>query len=196
MKQFYYTYKITLLKGSLAGHYYYGQHITKNLNDGYAGSGRKVLDYYTKYEKIEGVTYVKEILHFYNDQNELNQAEYDLICDKYKTDKLCLNLRAGGMQSGRSEETKKLVSEKLKGRTFSEESKQRMSESHKGNKNHLGCKHSEESKQKMSVIRKGKTPANKGKHISEETKSKISKFSKGRHWKVDPITKKRVWYDE
>lgn len=37
MNKFYYTYKITLLKGSLAGHYYYGQHRTSNLNDGYAG---------------------------------------------------------------------------------------------------------------------------------------------------------------
>lgn len=196
MTTFYYTYKITLLKGSLAGHYYYGQHITNNINDSYAGSGRKVCDYYKKYDKIEGVTYVKEILHFYNDTDELNQAEYDLIGDKYKTDKLCLNLRAGGMQSGRSEETKKLVSEKLKGRIFSEESKQKMSDAQMGNKNHLGYKNSEESKQKMSDAHKGKTPGNKGKHISEETKNKISKFSKGRHWKVDPITKKRVWYDE
>ena len=48
----------------------------------------------------------------------------------------------------------------------------------------------------MSEVHKGKTPANKGKHISEETRLKISKISKGRHWKVDPITKKRIWYDE
>lgn len=33
MHKFYYTYNITILKGSIAGHYYYGQHRTNNLND-------------------------------------------------------------------------------------------------------------------------------------------------------------------
>ena len=61
MKKFFYIYKITLIKGSFAGHYYFGQHRTNNLNDGYAGSGRILLNYYEKYGKIEGVTYVKEI---------------------------------------------------------------------------------------------------------------------------------------
>ena len=59
---FRYTYKITLLNGSLAGHYYFGQHSTDDLNDGYAGSGRLVTDYYKKYGKIEHQTYIKEII--------------------------------------------------------------------------------------------------------------------------------------
>ena len=31
--KYFYTYKITLLKGSLAGKYYYGQHKTNRLNE-------------------------------------------------------------------------------------------------------------------------------------------------------------------
>lgn len=129
MRKFLYTYKITLLKGRLAGHYYYGQHRTDNLNDGYAGSGRKIKDYFKHYEKIEGVTYVKEILHFYKTIEELNQAEYDLIGYKYKIDELCLNLKSGGNQCDFSEEAlnkfsswertpemRKKMSEKKKGK--------------------------------------------------------------------------------
>lgn len=36
-------------------------------------------------------------------------------------------------------------------------------------------KYSEQTRKKMSESHKGKTPANKGKHLSEETKNKIAK---------------------
>ena len=95
-KRYFYTYKITLLKGSLAGKYYYGQHITYNLNDGYCGSGTIIKSYYKKYRAIENITYVKEILKFYNDEKELDIAEKILIGDLWKTDDNCLNLKCGG----------------------------------------------------------------------------------------------------
>lgn len=115
MNKFYYTYKITLLKGSLAGYYYYGQHKTNNLNDGYAGSGRKIKDYYKKYGKIEHQTYIKEIISFYNDEDELNQAEKDLIADRYETDELCLNMKGGGIQPKFNSEIKKKTSKEKYG---------------------------------------------------------------------------------
>jgi hypothetical protein len=65
----------------------------------------------------------------------------------------------------KSEEHKLKISASLKGRIkseepwnkgkkkiYSQEALQKMSESHKGNKNMLGKKHSEESKQKMSLV--------------------------------------------
>ena len=71
----------------------------------------------------------------------------------------------------------------------SEETKRKMSEYWKGNKNSLGHKHSEETKRKLSETRKGKTAseetkrkiseANKGKTPSEETKRKMSEAKKG-----------------
>lgn len=96
MHKFYYTYKITLLKGSLAGHYYYGQHRTNNLDDGYCGSGRIIKDYFKCYDKIEHQTYIKEILAFYDNLDDLNKAEFELIGNKYEDDELCLNIRPGG----------------------------------------------------------------------------------------------------
>lgn len=184
MNKFYYTYKITLLKGNLAGHYYFGQHRTNNLNDGYTGSGRIIRDYFKKYEKIEHQTYIKEILAFYNNADELNEAEDNLIGDKWKNDELCLNLTRGGVRENFvvNEDTKLKISQsvkkyfeelddltpfqKFKGKHHSEETKKRISEHHRTNYHPL----------------------------TEETKNKIRKSSKGRHWKKDPETGKRIFY--
>lgn len=187
--KYYYTYKITLLKGSLAGHYYFGQHTTSNLNDGYAGSGRKITDYYKKYGKIEHQTYIKEIIAFYNNLDELNNAEAELIGDKYDTDNMCLNLKAGGNRSLLSAESVKLFSEVKKGNNHpmygkhhSEETRHKMSEAKKGDKNYLYGKHlSEETKKKLSESHKGRVTWIKGKHLSEEARQKKSISMKGKN---------------
>ena len=186
MKMFYYTYKITLLKGSLAGHYYYGQHRTNNLNDGYAGSGKIIKDYYKKYGKIEHQTYIKEFIAFYNNEDELSQAEKDLIGDKYITDNLCINLKQGGtnIPSGGG---------KI------------------GNKSRLGKHNSKEHNAKIglsnSISLKGKHRPEDVKHkisqsligikrnpFSIEHKRKLSEKKKGMHWKIDLETGKRIYY--
>ena len=173
---FYYTYKITLLKGSLAGHYYYGQHRTNNLNDSYAGSGIVIKDYFKKYDKIEHQTYIKDIIAFYNSPEELNKAEFELIGDKYITDNLCLNLIPGGNGKGRNkgykhtEETKQKISESNKGKIISSETREKMSEIAKNRK---GRKLSDETKEKIRIAALNRAP------ISEETKQKISKANKG-----------------
>lgn len=185
MHKFYYTYKITLLKGSLAGHYYYGQHRTNNINDGYAGSGRKIKDYYKKYGKIEHQTYIKEIISFYNDEDELNQAEKDLIGDKYKNDELCLNLcEGGGSSSGYklTEEQKKKLSDSHKGLHHSEETKRKISENNYTKLNG----HSIETRKKLSDARKGIVFSEEHKQklrnriISEESRKKMSESAKRR----------------
>lgn len=168
----YYTYRINLLVGSLKGHYYLGQHQTNNINDGYAGSGVVLGDYYQKYGAIRDVTYTKEIIGFYSNQDELNAAEADLIGDRYANDPLCINLCAGGCAKGISEETRLKRSKALNGRKFSDETKARMSESAKkkrlseSHKRHIGESVSgdrnywynhpitEEMKQKMSESHK------------------------------------------
>ena len=86
-----------------------------------------------------------------------------------------------------TEETKK----KLKGRELSEEHKKKIGESNMGNKNALGYKHTEETKKKMSESHKGKQPteetrkkmseSQKGKVVSEETRKKISMSNKGKN---------------
>ncbi len=76
------------------------------------------------------------------------------------------------------------------GYVFSEETKRKQSEAHKGNTTWLGKTHSEETKRKMSDTRKGKThseetkrkqsEAKKGKTFSEESKRKMSEAQKGK----------------
>lgn len=178
MKKFFYIYKITLIKGSFAGYYYFGQHRTNNLNDGYAGSGRILLNYYEKYGKIEGVTYVKEIIKFFDTLEELNQGEIDLIGDKYKTDEYCLNLRAGGNQNGFSDEVRERISKnhkggRPKGFTFNQnkDAKLKIGKAKKNIKQ--SCEHIQ--KRIQSKIDSGNS-----KH-SEETKQKISNSKKGKH---------------
>jgi hypothetical protein len=90
-----------------------------------------------------------------------------------------------------SEETRKKLSDAQKGRTHSEETKIKMSEVHKGENHYLyGKTHSEETKIKMSETRKGKTFSEEhrrkiseaNKNPSEETRRKLSEVNKGRRW--------------
>ena len=76
-------------------------------------------------------------------------------------------------------ETRKKMSDVRMNMKFSNEHKENLSISQKGNKNRLNKKHSNESKLKMSNSRKGKSPWNKNKHLSEENKQNISNSLKG-----------------
>lgn len=202
---YHYTYNITCLCGSLKDHYYLGQHTTDNLDDGYAGSGKILKNYYKKYGAIENVTYIKTIVGFYSNLTELGIAEYELIGDKYETDPMCLNIVAGGSQipwnKGKhfSDEQKQNMSDAASKRFEDPEERQKISKSKMGsipwNKGKKGC-YSEETKQKWSKKRKGRkfseeykqnmskaTSGEKngmyGKHQSEETKEKIRMSKSG-----------------
>ena len=86
----------------------------------------------------------------------------------------------------RSKEIRRKISEAHKGKTHSEKSRRNMSESQKGKT------HSEETKRKLSEAKKGKTfseehkrklsESQKGKSRSEESKRKLSEANKGRKW--------------
>ena len=69
----------------------------------------------------------------------------------------------------------------------SEETKKKMSDANKGDKNPMFGKHlSAETKQKLS-------DALRGKHLSAETKQKMSEANKGRHWHLE--NGRRIWTD-
>lgn len=202
---YYYIYKITCTAGSLKNKFYFGQHTTENLDDNYKGTGAILKKYYKKHPN----DYIKEIIAFYNNQEELNKAEYDII-HPYLGDSNCLNLRDGGNCGTCSKEAKLKMSEALKKlykehpeiiermketkrlnkKPVSEETKKRMSESQK--KRWETTELSEETKQKLSNIRKGK-------HHTEETKQKLSEIHKGKkpwnngkNWSVEVIEKIRI----
>lgn len=90
--------------------------------------------------------------------DELDKLERGLI-EIYNTmnDEFGYNLTNGGNSRKEfSEETRKLLSEKSKGRPCSQEAKRVLSEIHKGNKYHLGRKMPEEARRKLSEYWKGK----------------------------------------
>lgn len=158
----YYTYKTTLLKGSLKGFYYLGKHSTKKLNDGYCGSGKIINKYFKKYHKIKGKTYLKEILCFYDTEEEAYEAETLLIGDKWKTDPLCLNMVPGGKGyfTGHN--------------AWNKGTKGFMSSWNKGKK----CPHSPETIEKIKnslPIRIGKEAPMYGKHHSEKSRQAMSR---------------------
>ena len=85
-----------------------------------------------------------------------------------------------------SEETKQKMSEAKKGeknylfgKTHSEETRQKISEAQKGDKHHMfGKTHSEETRKKLSEAKKGEKHYMFGKTRSEETRQKISESLK------------------
>jgi hypothetical protein len=107
-----------------------------------------------------------------------------------------------------SEETRKKQSEQRKGRTpwikgrhHTEETKKKWSEQRKGKfageKNPFyGKRHTEEQKKKWSDSRKGKTSPMKGKHQTEEAKKKMSEYRKGKFKGEENGNSKKVYqYD-
>ncbi len=81
------------------------------------------------------------------------------------------------------EERVKRLREARLGCVVSEETKKRISESGKGNRNHLGHPHSTEAKVRMSKVKVGKA-------CSDETKAKMSKTQR-KLWS-DPIRRKAI----
>jgi hypothetical protein len=92
----------------------------------------------------------------------------------------------------RSKEQRKRMSEAQKNKVYtpSEETRKKMGESRKGEKNHnYGKPLSEETKMKLRESQLGEKSHNYGKPLSEETKMKISESLKGREIKPEWIEK-------
>jgi len=83
-----------------------------------------------------------------------------------------------------SEETRKKLSEANKGRTFSQEHKEKLSIIRKG------INLSEDTRRKIGESGRGRTPWNKGKTLSEETKRKISEAHTGKS--LSEETKRKI----
>ena len=149
-----YIYKITCTAGSFKDKFYFGQHTTTNLDDGYKGSGILIQKYYKKHPN----DFIKEIISFHNSDESLDKAEIDII-QAVLNDVNCLNIAAGGHGGFTGYHT--------------EETKQKLSEIHKGKPTwNKGLHNSEEARKKMSEAKKGKPTWNKGLHNSEEAVKK------------------------
>lgn len=162
-----YIYKITCTAGSFKGKFYYGQHTTENLDDGYKGSGRKIVNYNKKHPD----DFIKEIISFHNSQEELNQAEYEII-KPWLGNPMCLNLQGGGSHKEMTDEYRKLLSEGHK--RSSDEVKNRMKEVSKNNI----TKYNYSEAHHINVINSNKNRWMNGCPV--ETRKKMSESLKGK----------------
>lgn len=133
------------------------------------------------------------------------EIEQDLI-STFQNNKLLLNLavetETGTLGFKHSEKSKKLMSEKSKGRIPSDETRKKLSLARLGNKNGLGYKHTDEAKEKMSISNLGNKKA-LGHIHDEETRTKISNSHKGKKHSEEHVknssegrTKRRVIINE
>lgn len=204
---YYYTYLVICTEGKFKGKVYFGCHRTKKLNDGYIGSGRKLKDYLKKYPN----GYYREIIAYYNSEEELKQAERELI-SPHLNKSYCLNLCEGGQWGKLSDDILKEIGRKVsisnKGHVVTDETRKKISSANKGLQTRLGQQHKENSKnkisnslkghtvtsdtrKKISEACKGKNPWNKGIECSEEQKTKISQANKGKASAIKG--KHKVW---
>lgn len=89
----YYLYKIINVKN---GHYYYGRRAfngTDIQDDAYFGSGVRLKAAIKKYGKQN---FVKEIISVYSSEQELIEAEKQLVTEQIVQDPNCYNLAIGG----------------------------------------------------------------------------------------------------
>jgi group I intron endonuclease len=87
---YYLIYKTT---NSLDGKYYVGCHQTKNLNDGYLGSGKHLKRAVKKYGSDN---FKFEILHFAISKSEMFSLERSIVNEDLINDPLSYNLKLGG----------------------------------------------------------------------------------------------------
>ena len=160
----FYVYKITNL---INNKYYIGKRKCNcNITDDtYMGSGIAIQQALKKYGKDN---FKKEILAVVESEEKAFEMEADLLTTEHVNDPFCYNLREGGLGGwSHAEDTKKIISEKLKGRHLEDEHIEKLSKSSKG-------------KPKSESHKENIRQANIGKTYSEETKQKISNTLTGR----------------
>lgn len=163
---FHYLYQIQFA----SGHYYSGKRSCETApeNDVYFGSGVD-LRYFIK----QGIEFTKTIVSTHDSSQEAFVAEKDLIGESWKMDSwnksggLCLNRMPGGKGAAPGSDHHFFGKAPMLGKTHSEESKLKTSQSRKGQKPSL------ETRSAMSRAHAGKpVPDFTGRKHSEATKEK------------------------
>lgn len=148
------------------GKYYLGEHTTKNLNDGYCGSGA-LLPF--EFKQCDVTDVKKEIISFHTTKKEMESAEEKIIGELYKTDKQCLNLIKGGSKGF----NEYIIEKSIKSRTGKKRSKESIE------KQRISCtgkRHTEETKIKQSIWHKNFWNS----EMSREKREKLRNIVKNR----------------
>ena len=177
---FYTIYKIT---NKLDGKFYIGKHQTKDLNDGYMGSG-KILKRAIAKHGIDN--FKKEILFIFDNEQEMNDKEKELVTLHEMSYNLCPGGKGGfgylnnsnmsniGWKTNFTSNYQKRGG-KIGGKIGGKKSKELgVGIFDPMNKyDWTGKNHSEETKQKISSKNKGRVPWNKGIPRTEKEKQNI-----------------------
>ena len=181
---------IYLITDTTNGMKYTGKHhyhIEGQLDPNYHGSGTIIKNIYKKRPETLKEEYIKTC---YSEEQMNSDEQYYIKLFKTLWPN-GYNLTEGGDGLIPCEETRKKLSESLKGKTLSEEARKKISESLKGKQfseetrrklsdANKGKTLSEEARKKISEARKGKSAPNKGKPMSEEARKKMSDAKKGK----------------
>jgi hypothetical protein len=156
---FYYLYEI---KNTLNGKIYVGVHKTKNMNDGYMGSGKILLAAIQKYG-IENFT--KTVLGEFSNSDEMYLREKEIVNEEFLSRDDVYNLMRGG--SGGFEYINSKGLNDRTGCVHSDESKSRM-----------GRPKSKEEKQRLSILITGDNNPMKRPEVSKKVAAAITGIAK------------------
>jgi group I intron endonuclease len=187
---FYLIYKIT---NNINNKIYIGSHKTKEVNDGYMGSGKRLIQSIKKYG-IENFS--KEILFSYDNSKDMYTKEAELVNEEFVKDNNTYNLKVGGFggfdyinskklnnksnQCSKAGKAASINGKGFKGRTHTPEVKKHLSEVLTGRPpTFLGRVHSIETKQLM-----------REKHLGLGSGEKNSQF--GTCWITDGTHNKKI----
>jgi len=214
-----YTYFILYKTTNLInGKYYIGIHSTNNLNDSYLGSGTALKDAIKKYGREN---FDRLILSIFSSSEEMAKMESLFVTEDLIKDPMSYNMKLGGIYGClHSEETKKKLSVIGKGKSRSQETREKMSKSRKNSKNIITPKnkqwhhdpftklsymlfHTDEKINQLNLLVgrgekliRNKPSALKGKkQTPENVKKRLDAIKnrnncKGMHWYYNPLNKK------
>lgn len=187
-KQYNYFYRIT---NQINWKYYFGIHSTNDLNDGYFGSSKSLKLAIKKHGKEN---FIKVIIANYPTRKEANEHERLVVDLDMVNNPMCYNLRTGGDNEFIiSDEIKAHISKKTKGRKLTTETRLKISESLKGNKNPFyGKHHTDETKRKLSEANSGENAFNFGRKFSDLHRQKIGDGNRGRIASEESKEKRRI----
>lgn len=153
------------------GHYYIGKATLSRIEKGYKGSGQRLKEAFRRYGKENFKT---TILWDFDTEEEAFIKERELVTPQLVLDPRCYNLQEGG--SGGTKGSKFLVNGEKVVRVLPCQVQEYLDAGYVPWKR----PHSEETRKKMSESHKGMPGTMKGRHHSEEARKKISEAGKGR----------------